>query len=374
LGECLPNRDPSVLILNWRDTGHPDGGGSEVYVEMLADGLAARGYRVTLMAARYDGSAAEETRPNGVRIFRRGGRFGVYPRAALAYLRRDCERPDVIIEVQNGVPFLSRLWARKVNGIVLVHHVHREQWRVVLGPVLARLGWWMESRLAPRVNRGSQYVAVSQRTREELSHLGVRRSDIQVIHNGAIPPPQVSVERASTPTLLVLGRLVPHKRIEIAIDTTAELCAEFPDLQLVVGGKGWWEAELRRYAQDLGMGDRVRFAGYAEPGEKHALYARAWVFLVPSVKEGWGQVVIEAATHATPTVAFRYAGGIAESVIDGETGLLADSTEDFADSVRRLLRDRALRERLGQDAAQYGKRFTWDQAVADFDALIRKLV
>lgn len=368
-----PDVLPSVLFLNWRDTGHPDGGGSEVYLETVADGLAQLGYPTTVFTAAYPGAARHEQRPSGVRIVRRGGRLSVYPRAALEFWRGRLGRPQVVVEAQNGIPFLSRLWARKSDGIVLVHHIHREQWRVVLGPVQARIGWWLESRVAPRINRGSQYVAVSHVTRRELAELGVRESDIQVVHNGTSPRPPIPVSRAARPTLLALGRLVPHKRVEIAIDAVADLVPEFPDVQLIVAGRGWWSAELAGYVARRGLEDHVQLVGFVSPERRHELYAQSWVSLVPSLKEGWGLTVVEAAVHATPTVAFHSAGGVAESIVDGQTGLLADDQASFVAHVRTLLRDQAMRERLGSNAERYARQFIWEQTVADFAALINKL-
>jgi hypothetical protein len=73
-----------------------------------------------------------------------------------------------VVDVQNGIPFFARLVAG-APVVVLVHHVHREQWHVVFGRMLAGLGWWMESRTAPRVHRGCQYIAVSGVTRRTRS-------------------------------------------------------------------------------------------------------------------------------------------------------------------------------------------------------------
>ena len=67
---------PRVLLLNWRDTGHPEGGGSERYVERMAEGLARAGYRVEIQCAAYPGATAGEWR-DGVRYRRRGNKFGV---------------------------------------------------------------------------------------------------------------------------------------------------------------------------------------------------------------------------------------------------------------------------------------------------------
>jgi hypothetical protein len=171
----------SVLLLCWRDTGHPQGGGSETYLQRIGAQLAASGIDVTLRTARYAGAPRREI-VDGVRISRAGGRYSVYVWALLAMafnelgariglgpLRR--VRPDVVVDTQNGLPFLARLvYGRRV--VVLVHHCHREQWPVA-GPVLGRLGWFVESRLSPRLNRRNQYVTVSLPSARDLVALGV---------------------------------------------------------------------------------------------------------------------------------------------------------------------------------------------------------
>jgi glycosyltransferase involved in cell wall biosynthesis len=365
-----------VLYLNWRDTGHPEGGGSEVYAEHVCDGLARLGHDVTLLTARYDGSTPQERRPSGVRVVRTGGRLSVYPQAAWAVWSGQVARPDVIVETQNGVPYLAALWAWRTPHVVLVHHVHREQWPVVFGPLMARAGWFVESRVAPVVNRRRPYVAVSEVTRRELGELGVDPGRVRVIHNGAIPPPPHDVRRSPEPQLLLLGRLVPHKRIEMALEAMARLLPQFPTARLVIAGRGWWEEEIRAEIDRQGLSDAVDLVGFVSETERHRLLASSWVSLVPSVKEGWGLVVVEAGMHATPTIAFDGTGGITESILDGETGYLAraDDIDDFVRLTRRLLLDESERTRLGKGAETFAADFTWDQTVARFDTAIRDAV
>src|SRR5277367_1062750 len=141
----------SVLLLCWRDTSHPQGGGSETYLLRIGAQLAASGVAVTLRTARYHGAPRREV-IDGVRINCVGGRYSVYGWALLAMaaarlgmwpLRR--VRPDVVVDTQNGLPLLARLvYVRRVA--VLVHHCHREQWPVA-GPGLGRLGCFVEPRL-----------------------------------------------------------------------------------------------------------------------------------------------------------------------------------------------------------------------------------
>src|SRR5450631_2165747 len=197
---------PAVLILNWRDTAHPEGGGSEVYVEQVAAGLAGRGAEVTLFCARPAGAAPAQVR-DGYRIVRRGGRFTVYVWAALYVLTGRLGHFDRVLEVQNGMPFLATLYTRR-PVTVLVHHVHREQWSVVFPRRRAQVGWWLESRVAPRVNRRNDYLTVSQSTAAELVALGVKAASIRVVHNGfsAAPAGAPYVSWSSAPSVVVLGR------------------------------------------------------------------------------------------------------------------------------------------------------------------------
>ncbi|MCZ2860377.1 glycosyltransferase family 4 protein [Blastococcus sp. VKM Ac-2987] len=354
-----------VLFLSWRDASHPEGGGSERYVHRMAEGMAARGLRVVLFCAAHDRAPADEVL-RGVRIVRRGGRLGVYPRAMLHVLR---SRPRVVVDVQNGLPFFSRLVTRGAV-VVLVHHVHREQWPIVFGPRAGALGWWIESVLAPRLYRRSRYVTVSGATAEELASLGVDPARTTIVPNGLDAPPAVDVPRSAAPRLVVLGRLVPHKQVEHALEVVARLRGRWPGLRLSVVGEGWWEERLREEADRLGITGRVDFHGYVGEREKHELLARSWVHLCPSVKEGWGLVVSEAGGHEVPTVGYRSAGGLRESVLDGRTGILVEDLDGLTEAVDGLLHDDAARTAMGRAAARYAASLTWPAGVATFAAVL----
>ncbi|WP_045739595.1 glycosyltransferase family 4 protein [Actinoplanes rectilineatus] len=368
-----------VLFLNWRDTLHPEGGGSEVYLERIAASLIKQGYRATLVCQAHGRAPAQETTADGLNIVRRGGRHTVYLRAALLYLlgaigigalsRRRLGRPGVIVDVGNGMPFLSKVYAR-IPVIALVHHVHREQWPVVFGPRVARIGWWIESRLAVRVYRRCQYVTVSESTRGELAGLGVDPHRIAVVHNGTPEVNGPALPRTPHPSLIVLGRLVPHKRVEFALRATALLATEMPAVELVVTGEGWWDEPLSRLAEDLEITDRVRFTGFVAEDRKHELLCGSWLLLMPSLKEGWGLTIVEAGARGTPSVAFRSAGGVADAMTDGETGVLVEDEYEFFQATRALLLDAARRTAMGSAAAAHARRFTWEKAGEAFARVV----
>jgi hypothetical protein len=163
---------------------------------------------------------------------------------------------------------------------------------------------------------------------------------------------------------------VPHKRVEHALEVTARLRDRWPGLRLSVVGEGWWDRQLRGEVERLGVADVVDFHGYVDEETKHGLLAGAWVHLCPSVKEGWGLVVSEAGGHGVPTVGYRAAGGLRESVIDGVTGELVDDLDEMTAAVDRLLADPARREEMGEAAARYAASLTWPASIDAFRSVL----
>lgn len=357
-----------VLMLCWRDTGHPQGGGSETYLQRIGAQLAASGVTVTLRTARYPGAPRRGV-IDGVRISRGGGPYSVYIWAGLAMVLARIglgplrhAKPDVVIDAQNGIPFLARL-AYGRRSVVLVHHCHREQWPVA-GRWTGRFGWFVESKLSPRLHRHNQYVTVSLPSARDLAALGVAPERIAVVRNGLDPAPEVTltVPRAAAPRVAVLSRLVPHKQIEDALDAVAALRDRIPGLHLDIVGGGWWHDRLTAHAERLGIADAVTFHGHVDDVTKHQVVQRCWVHLLPSRKEGWGLAVVEAAQHAVPTIGYRSSGGLTDSIVDGVTGILVDNSRELTERLEELLADDVLREELGRKAQARTAEFSWRQS------------
>ncbi|WP_229704866.1 glycosyltransferase family 4 protein [Williamsia phyllosphaerae] len=365
-----------VLLLCWRDTDHPQGGGSERYLERVGAELARRGVAVTLRTAGYPGASATEMR-DGIRISRGGGRLSVYPRALGAILAGRLGRgplagvrPDVVIDTQNGIPFFAAAVTR-APVVVLVHHCHRAQWPVA-GRLLGGLGWLIESRISPWVHRRNQYLTVSDPSATDLHALGVEAERVAVVRAGSDPIPAHA--RPSTTTtpgnrLCVVSRLVPHKQIEDALEVVARLRESRPEIHLDVVGDGWWGERLRVVAADLGIDDHVTFHGYVDETTKHAVLAAADLHLMPSRTEGWGLAVIEAAQHGVPTIGYRSSRGLTDSVVDGVTGVLATDRDDLARVTADLLADHTRRAALGTAGRERVEGYSWS-ATADAVALV----
>jgi glycosyltransferase involved in cell wall biosynthesis len=116
--------------------------------------------------------------------------------------------------------------------------------------------------------------------------------------------------------------------------------------------------------------DRVDLMGHVDDITKHAELASAWVALAPSIKEGWGLCVVEAASHGTPTVAYEGAGGLSESIVDGHTGILVSDLDEMTTAVDRLLTDATARQALGRAAVVHSQEFTWSRTIESWESLL----
>jgi glycosyltransferase involved in cell wall biosynthesis len=355
-----------VLFLSWRDTSHPDGGGSEVYVEQVAAGLVARGHDVTILCARHPG-AADVSVSDGVRLLRRGGRLTVYLRGLGYLLSPAGRRTDVVVDVVNGLPFAAPL-VRRRGLVALVHHLHREQWRIIYPGWGGRLGWFVESRVVPWLYRRVPFVTVSEASRRDLLDLGVGR--VSIVHNGTPALPQPTLPRSPTPRMCVLARLVPHKRIDQAIALVDQLRARHPGLVLDLVGDGWWADQLDAEIARRGLGEVVLRHGRVDEQTKADLLGQAWLMVLPSVREGWGIAVLEAAAAGTPTVAYAGAGGTAEAIVDGSTGVLVHDETSLVRAVDGLLGDRRRLAAMGAAARERAATFTWDEATDGLEKVL----
>ncbi|QGU08504.1 GDP-mannose-dependent alpha-(1-6)-phosphatidylinositol monomannoside mannosyltransferase [Corynebacterium occultum] len=366
-----------ILLLCWRDSTHPQGGGSERYLERVGEYLARQGHEVVYRTAGHTDSPRRSMR-EGVRYSRSGGKFTVYPKAWLGILAGHLgfgtlKGFDAVVDTQNGIPFFARPLFPHIPTILLTHHCHREQWPVA-GPAVAKLGWFLEKQVAPRIYRGAPYVTVSQPSAEELVELRIRERDIHIIRNGIDPIPAhlPRLEQTDATHLATLSRLVPHKQIEDAMDVIRRL-GESHNLILDVIGSGWWSDELHEYADHTGVTERIHFHGQVTEDYKHALLARAELHLMPSRKEGWGLAVIEAAQHGVPTIGYRSAGGLRDSIKHNSTGLLVDNPAELITATEELLTDASRRRALGSAARDLAAGYSWEDTGQRFAELLEEI-
>jgi glycosyltransferase involved in cell wall biosynthesis len=347
-----------IHMLAWRDLDDVEAGGSELHAAEIARRWAEAGIEVTMRSSYAQGHPPEGTR-DGYRVLRRAGRYLVFPRAALSEAIGRHGQRDGLVEIWNGMPFLSPLWATGPR-IVFLHHVHGAMWRMVLPPNLAGFGEVLEERIAPPIYRNTRIVTLSESSKSDLvDGLGFRDDLVSIVPPGIDARFSPGGRRSKTPLIVAVGRLVPVKHFDKLIKAVAEVRTRVPDATLTIVGEGFEKPVLDALVSELDAEDWVTFAGRVDDDGLVELYRQAWVLSSASSHEGWGMTITEAAACGTPAVVTRI-GGHVDAVQEGRSGLLADEPEDLGRLLGDVLSDEALRQQLTQGALDRAAELTWD--------------
>jgi glycosyltransferase involved in cell wall biosynthesis len=346
-------------ILAWRDLEDPEAGGSEIHAHRIASLWASAGIDVTMRTSRAEG-LVELTQRDGYEVVRRAGRYAVFPRSASSEILHRGRR-DGLVEIWNGMPFFSPLWAAGPR-VVFLHHVHAEMWQMTLTltPRLAALGRFVEQSVAPPLYRNSRIITLSGSSRSEIvSMLKMNPDRVSVVPPGVDARFSPGGVRSDVPLLMAVGRLVPVKRFDALIDALAKVKAEHPQMRAVIVGEGYERGRLLAQRREIGAEDWLDMPGKLSVEELVDLYRSAWLLVSASLREGWGMTVTEAAACGTPAVATRIAGHI-DAIDHGRSGLLVDDPTGIASAASDLISDPEGRARLCEGAKRHAAGFNWE--------------
>jgi glycosyltransferase involved in cell wall biosynthesis len=365
---AAPDAPPlKILVLADRDWAHHDTGGNGANLHAQISRWVEWGNEVTVVAGDYPGAKRVERYGPRLIVHRMGTRSTVFPRAILAVLRGIGRDADVVLEVINGITFLTPLWLRKPR-VAIVHHVHRELYLEEF-PRFGVLLFWMLERLPLRLlYRRTPFLTISRSARDDLAREGIPPENVTVEYLGVDPGKFRPGTRAPEPHLIFVGRLKAYKNVEALFDVLETV----PGAILDVVGEGDHRPDLEVEIERRGLTGRVRMHGYVDEETKAELYGRAWVNLTASQSEGWSLTVMEAALCRTPSAALAI-GGLAESIVDGETGFLAADTGQLAERVGELVSRPDLRESFGEAAQRRAATFTWDRSASAFLDVLRRV-
>ena len=370
--------------MNWRDPQHSLAGGAELYAWEFARALVSAGARVDFVTAREPKQERRQTL-DGIAVVRGGNQLSFYVHALVWLLLRR-HRLDAVVDADCGIPVFSPLVLsrRRTAIILLVHHVHLDQFATYFPPAVAWLGRFLEGWAMPRLYQGLTTVAVSDSTRREMVERLGWREHVQVLHNGnaaeVVREDSLHDAARDVDRVVVLGRLAPHKRVDEVLRAIVELRRSRRALHLDVIGKGPESVRLAEMVRNYELDEAVTLHGFLDEDAKRRRLTMSMLHISASDVEGWGQVVIETASYGIPTLA-RDVPGMRDSIHDGVTGWLLDErATGGAPLATRLARgiDLALKE-LADDhrrreiaiaCRQWAVGFSWEAMHAGAEQVV----
>jgi len=327
-------------------------GGAERWYRGLAEHAEREGHDVTYLTRR-QWRAGEEPQVAGVRV------LAVSPRTEL-YTREGRRRTSPPLAFGAGVlrhllvrggeydvvhsasfPYFSVLaaaFARRRHAFTLFVDWHevwtQEYWRCYLGPLGGQVGWLVQRACLGVRQRAYCFSRLHEQRLREGGLAHVTRLEGQYAGTTERPVPA-----AAAPTVMFAGRLIPEKNVAALVAAVAQARERIPDVHLAIYGNGPERGRIHRSIAEHGLSAAVTMAGFVEQETLEGALAQALCLVLPSQREGYGLVVVEASARGVPAVVARGPDNAAvELVEDGVNGVVARSTapEDLADAIARV--------------------------------------
>ena len=359
-GDMLDRGTRRVHVLAWRDFDDDEAGGSENHADEFMKRWQEAGLSVLHRTSRAAGLPAVAQR-NGYDVVRRGERMSVFPRVMGSELTGRMGDYDALVEIWNGVPWMSPVWCHKPR-ILIIHHIHGPMWNQVFPAPLAALGRAIETKFAPPFYRRTPTVTPSDDTRQELIELGWKPELVTTSPNGVDPFFNAGASKTDHPSVLGVGRQAPVKRFVELLEQVAVARQRVPNLSLTLVGDGPQRPQINQWIERNDARTWVTLAGRVSREELREHYRRAWIMTSASLAEGWGLTLTEAAGCGTPAVATDISGHRC-SVLHEKTGILCP-LEMMGERIADVLTDEKLRNGLSKRAESRARSLTWDAVAA----------
>ena len=328
-------------------------GGAERWMRELGEHLAAAGHEVSYVTLR-QWPRGERPAVDGVRVVSVGPRMKLYTSdgrrrvlpplvfgaGVLWHLLRHGRRYDVVHTA--SFPYFSVLAAgvvRPVRGFRLVVDWHeiwsRHYWLDYLGGLGGRVGYLVQRRCARLRQRAFCFARLTERRLLEEGLSG----PVTVLEGEYAGPLRPEEPALADPVVVFAGRHIPEKRASAVPAAVKAARTRLPNLRAAIYGDGPERAEVERRVAELGLQDVVAVPGFVDSGDLQAALRSALCLLLPSSREGYGQVVVESCSHGTPVVVVEGEDNAAvELVEEGTNGFVAPSAspDDLAAAIERV--------------------------------------
>lgn len=278
-------------------------------------------------------------------------------------------------------PCFSAKFFSKIKNIPLFitfHEVWENYWFSYLkNPIFASIGKLIE-KISTKLP--THIIAVSKNTKFLLvDKLKLNPKKITVIPNGVNIEKfdKYKIEKKSN-NILYVGRLTPNKRVDLLIKAISKLKSYNSEITLDIIGTGPLLNPLKHLVKTYDLNDNVKFYGFIKKfSDLINFYKRASIFVLPSIKEGFGIVILEAMAAKTPVIAVGYENsGVLDLIEDKKNGILIkpNSSSDIAKNIQLLLEDKNYQKKIASSGYIKAKEYSWDNISKKTESFYRKFI
>lgn len=369
-----------LLFLSWRDIHHRKAGGAEVFTHELMSRLDKDIYDITHISPSSTNRSGElnpsQETIEGINYLRRGNWMTVIFYSLVYYIRNGREI-DYVIDQCNTHRFFTPLWVKSSKRIFFIHQMTKEIWTMNLPNWIGAIGQVLEGYMTWIYRNSHLILTVSDSTKKDLMAFGCKEDYIVVLPEGIdfMPWQAEDLEKKEEGLFTYVGRYSSYKGIDSALEAFCRIHIKYPETRFQVIGKKnekYIEEVLEPIRQRYDIEeDVITYLGFVSEEEKLTQMSRSQCLVFPSLREGWGLTVTEAAAVGTPSIVYR-SPGLVDAVNHGKAGYITRVNNVF--ELQRLMEDALMDydtyERIRFNAYEFAKKFNWDNTATAFSEVV----
>lgn len=314
---------------------------------------------------------ADDAELYGLNLFDEVRRYGLQARLIAQ------EEPHDIIHAHDWLSFRAGIEAKRISGKPLIVHMHATEFDRTAGHPNQYI--YEEERRG--LHAADCIIAVSQQTKDTIvRHYGIPPEKVLVVHNGIdlaehrreLPAALGHIKVNGKKIVLFVGRITIQKGPDYFIKVARRVLEFDPNVLFIISGSGDMEHQIVRMAAEMGLSNKIIFAGFVRGDDLMSLYRAADLFVMPSVSEPFGLTALEALANGTPILVSRQSG-VSEVLTHALKSDFWD-IDDMADKILGVIQSKGLHDTLGEMGSRDVEQLTWEKAAGKCTEIYRQLI
>ncbi|WXR60782.1 glycosyltransferase family 4 protein [Peptostreptococcaceae bacterium AGR-M142] len=373
-----------LLFLSWRDIKSKKAGGAEVFTHEMLKRLPQDQFQITHFSVKEDHLDSEEI-IDGVKYIRKGGLFSVIKEAKKFYLSNK-DNIDYVVDQCNTHRFFTPFYVEKEKRLFFIHQLTKEIWFKHMKFPFSLVGYLTENAML-KIYKNDYSFTVSNSTKNDLLDLKFKDNKVFILPEGIDFKhwdKKDFLEKEEAPTFIYVGRYAKYKGIDDSLKAFCEVKKEFKNAKFWILGKKNEEYLKNNLLpildqNNISYGDKgedkdVTIFGFVSEEEKLNLMSKAHVLLFPSLREGWGLIITEAAAVGTYSIVYN-SQGTRDAVDNGNAGCMCqnNTVDEIVSYMTRSLKDEEFFAQMREQAYNFSLNFHWDNTATSFIECMNKI-